>query len=590
MRLLPALVLVLSGALIAESSAQPARDTPAQAQRGVATTPSGRITGRVVTADTGRPVQRARVRLSAAELPGGRGALTDAEGAFDFTELPAGRYTVAVSKSGFVNISYGQRRPLQPGTPLQLSEGQRLQGLEMRLPRGSVIAGQVLDEVGDPLPGASVRVMAYRYAQGSRQLVPVGSAITDDRGAYRVWGLNPGDYYVSAAARNFDIGPRGFGGLAGGGPGGGRGRAGAPRTPNVGGSGADPAPANESSEQTGYAPTFFPGVESAGEARPIALGLSTEVPDVTFSVLLVRTSRVSGRVVSSDGEPVSTGNLVLMREGQSAGRPSPGAGFADRLQWDGTFSFSNVPPGRYLLRVRGDDWEVPRFATLPLTVTGGELSGVNVVLLPSASIEGRAIFQRTLGLPPDPTQFRIGAPSVDGSNLGAPQNGRVERDGQFTLDGVAAGPHWIRTQAPRGWVVKSIVSEGRDITDTPVELRSGQRLTGLTVTFTDKLSEISGQVRDGRGTPITEYTVLAFPAESSLWFPQSRFIMTARPDQTGRYQIRGLPPGTYFVATVDPTEVNEWFEPSFLEEQRPNAVRLTLGDGDVKAHDISISR
>jgi hypothetical protein len=584
---LAAWVVVLSCAVAANLSAQPARDTPAQAQRGAAATPAGRITGRVVTADTGRPVQRARVRLSAAELPGGRGALTDADGAFDFTELPAGRYTLAVSKSGFVNISYGQRRPLQPGTPLQLNEGQRLQGLEMRLPRGSVIAGQVLDEVGDPLPGASVRVMAHRYTQGSRQLIPVGSAITDDRGAYRVWGLNPGDYYVSAAARNFDVGPwRGFGGA----PGGGRGRGGPPRTPNVGGTGLDPTLASESPEQTGYAPTFFPGVESAAEARPISLGLSAEVPDVTFAVLLVRTSRVSGRVASSDGEPVSTGNLVLMREGQSVGRPGAGAGFADRIQWDGTFAFSNVPPGRYLLRVRGDDWDVPRFAMMPLTVTGGELSGVNVVLLPSASIEGTAVFQRTQGLPPDPTQFRVGAPSVDGSNLGSPQNGRVERDGRFTLDGVAAGGHWIRTQSPRGWVVKSIVSEGRDITDTPIELRSGQRLTGLTVTFTDKLSEINGHVRDTRGTPITEYTILAFPVESSLWYPESRFVMTARPDQTGEYRIRGLPAGAYFVGTVDPAEANEWFEPSFLEEQRANAVRLTLSEGDVKTHNVVLGR
>jgi len=240
--------------------------------------------------------------------------------------------------------------------------------------------------------------------------------------------------------------------------------------------------------------------------------------------------------------------------------------------------------------VRGDDWEVPRFATMPLTVTGGELSGVSGVLLPSAMIEGNVVFQRTQGLPPDPTQFRVGAPSVDGSNLGSPQNGRVEQDGRFTLDGVAAGPHWIRTQSPRGWILKSIVSNGRDITDTPIELRSGQGLSGLTVTFTDRLSEINGQVRDSRGTPITEYTVLAFPTDSSLWYSQSRFIMTARPDQTGLYRIRGLPPGTYFVATVDPIEANEWFEPSFLDEQRANAVRLQLGDGDVKTHNVTIGR
>src|SRR5688500_13007497 len=90
---------------------QPSRDTPAQKQD--ETTPAGLIAGRVLAADTGRPVKRARVFVSASELPGGRGVLTDDTGRFQLAELPAGRYTLSVSKSGFVSLSYGQRRPLQ---------------------------------------------------------------------------------------------------------------------------------------------------------------------------------------------------------------------------------------------------------------------------------------------------------------------------------------------------------------------------------------------------------------------------------------------------------------------------------------------
>ncbi len=80
--------------------------------------------------------------ITAAELDGGRGALTDEAGSFDFTDLPAGRYTVSVSKSGFVLLSYGQRRPLQAGIPLQLGDGQQLRNVDFQLPRGSVIAGR----------------------------------------------------------------------------------------------------------------------------------------------------------------------------------------------------------------------------------------------------------------------------------------------------------------------------------------------------------------------------------------------------------------------------------------------------------------
>jgi hypothetical protein len=65
--------------------------------------------------------------------------------------------------------------------------------------------------------------------------------------------------------------------------------------------------------------------------------------------------------------------------------------------------------------------------------------------------------------------------------------------------------------------------------------------------------------------------------------------MTARPDQTGKYRIRGLPPGQYYVVTVDPTEQGEWFEPGYLDEHRAGASRITLGDGDVKTRDFKVS-
>src|SRR5512142_2418217 len=119
----------------------PSRDTSAQQNQEAPPTPTGRISDRVIAGDNGRPVKRARVFINAAELSGGRGALTDDQGVFDFTELPAGRYTVTASKSGFVSLAYGQRRPLQAGIPLQLLEGQQLKGIDFRLPRGSVIAG-----------------------------------------------------------------------------------------------------------------------------------------------------------------------------------------------------------------------------------------------------------------------------------------------------------------------------------------------------------------------------------------------------------------------------------------------------------------
>ena len=259
-----------------------------------------------------------------------------------------------------------------------------------------------------------------------------------------------------------------------------------------------------------------------------------------------------------------------------------------RVQRDGSFSIANVPPGRYVIRARGDDTDPPQFATQPIVVADGDVSDVTVALAPGASISGTVTFQSTQSpTVPDVNQVRIAAPPVDFANVGPNPAARVNRDGTFTLDGVSAGSHWIRTQGGlRGWTLKSVTLSGRDIIDTPLDVRSGQTLSGVALVFTDKLSEVSGLLTDDQGQPITEFTVLAF---NNLWRPQARQIMTARPDQTGTYQIRGLPPGDYYVTAVDPTEQGEWFEPAFLDQHRAGAAHLTLGDGDVKKQDFKIS-
>src|SRR4051812_26053016 len=568
---------------------QPARDTAAQG-KDVPPPPAGRITGRVLAADNGRPVKRARVFVSSVELPGGRGMLTDDNGLFDLTELPAGRYTLTVSKSGFVALSYGQRRPLQAGTPLQLADGQQLKGIAFQLPRGSVIGGRVLDEDGEAMPGVSVRVMRYQYLQGERRLTPAGAGQTDDKGQYRVWGLMPGDYYVNATARGGFGGPFGqFGpGAFGGGAGGGRaafaGRGGR------GGPGAG-APVGNDQEQINYAPTYFPGVASVNEAKPIAVGLSEEVLDINFNMQLVHVSRITGHVVNPDGTAVTSGNVNLGIDVAGARGNQIGMNYGGRTQWDGEFTIANVPPGRYTLRARGDDSETPQYAAQPVTITGEDLSDLTVVLAPGATITGAVTFLGAPGASPDPSQFRITAPAADQSNVGPQPNARVGKDGAFELSGVPAGSHLIRSAGnARGFILKSVTVNGRDVTDTPVTLRGGETLANVTVVFTDQQNEINGTVTNEQGTALPDYTVLAFSTDPSLWRPLSRQIMTARPDQTGKYRIRGLPRGDYYLVAVDPAEQGEWFEAAYLDEHRAGAQHLTLGDGDVKTQNFKIAQ
>jgi len=162
------LVLVIAAVLLlsAGPSAQRGRGGQVTPPRGVGipaeNAPRGTavIRGVVLAADTGTPIRRAQVR---ATVPGveSRLATTDPQGRFEFKELAAGRYTLNASKGGFVALQYGQRRPSESGTPLEISDGQVMDKLVIALPRGSVISGRVFDEFGEPVANAVVSGMRY---------------------------------------------------------------------------------------------------------------------------------------------------------------------------------------------------------------------------------------------------------------------------------------------------------------------------------------------------------------------------------------------------------------------------------------------
>ena len=178
----------------------PPRDAAAQ-QGTPLSVGTATVSGTIVVAGSGQPARRARVMLNVTEGGGSRTAMTDENGRFVFSGLGAGRYNLSVSKNGHVGVTYGQSRPGRAGTPIQLADGEQFTA-NLQLPRGSVITGTILDEYGEPSAGIQVRVLRYVMQGGRRTLQQSGSGSTDDRGIYRVFGLQPGDYVVSAIPRN----------------------------------------------------------------------------------------------------------------------------------------------------------------------------------------------------------------------------------------------------------------------------------------------------------------------------------------------------------------------------------------------------
>jgi hypothetical protein len=293
-------------------------------------------------------------------------------------------------------------------------------------------------------------------------------------------------------------------------------------------------------------------------------------------------------VLSPEGAPATRSAVSFVPDGGARGF---GGGLDAQTQSDGTFTVRNVPPGRYLAVARsgGRRRENPLFAMQSITVAGGELSGLTMMLSAGATISGSIVFESNT-LPPDDalSRVRISTRPLQTLPFGASGSVGVGADGIFRLSNVPMGAHLFRVDAPDPWLLKTIYVDGRDMTDVPLELTPRVEIENVSVVLTDQVSELSGLVSDGTGRPVSELTVLVFSTDPELWRSQSRQVAVGRPDQNGHYQVRGLPAGEYYVVGVDGIEQGSWFDPAVLGRLNQNADRLRIREGEILTHDLRV--
>lgn len=597
------LVLVLSVAPVAAGQ-QPARDA---ARPAVGT---GTISGLVVLDDAEhRPVRRARVTLTSTELQVGQTAITEDDGTFVFHGLPAGRYMLAPFRESHVSIAYRATRPSRPGAALVLGNGESRR-VTLRLAKGSVIAGAVLNLDGTPVPGVSIRAMRYAFLAGERQLIPAGNqAITDDRGVYRIYGLTAGDYVISSSSRMgmlalADIHPMTASEMraaldelrAGTSP---QSRAGVAAS-------AESTRSTEAPRMFGYAAVYYPGTTNVSEAATIAVAQGEERSGVDFQLQFVPMARLSGTVANADGTPPPAMTTVTLIAN------APTAAMMDSLRVtragaDGKFTLTGIASGRYVVSSRASPRpgappssasgmpDVGAFwASADVTVEGMDVPDVTLTLQRGFTVSGRLAFDGSAAVPSDLTRARVTlqpAQSAGEMNLGV-MPALVDAQGQFTINGVTPGRYRLtatlspgRPDAP-GWMLKSSVMDERDTLDVPFEIR--QSVSGAIITFTDRTTEITGLVRDASGEPSPACFVVVASADRTQWTPQSRRIMSVRPTSDGKYTIRNLPPGEYLIAAVSDVEQGEWFDSAFLQRFALLAARIALGEGEHKTQDLAV--
>ncbi len=536
--------------------------TPSRDQRPASqTVGTGAIHGRIVDGENERPLRRARITLSSPALARPRMTSTNADGRYEFKDLLPGRYTLSVARSGYLTLTYGQRRPFEQGKPVLVGDREIVEPVDFALPKMSVITGRVVNDVGEPVEGARVLAMRWTYVNGEKRFVPTGRGVnfTDDAGAYRLTGLIPGSYIVMAQASEqwtVDVGDR--------------------------------------RESMGYSPTYFPGTDAAQEARKITVGLGKEAPGVDFALIPGRAANVSGTAFDSHGQIFKTVGLRDEVRGEGFGGFFGGSGEAT-VAPDGTFSFSNVSPGEYKLTAStgpAGNGSTPEVSIVPIVVAGIDLTNLSLLGSTGGSISGQVrtddgplprnielqIAQRLLGQP-DPTILGVFRDSSG--------RGQVKDDGTFDVKNVF-GPARFDVTLPEDWAVKGIFRDGQDITDTALAPRSGEEWPGVQIVLTNRPTVVTGQLRDDKGRPAADGTLIVFSADSRRWFDRSRFVRAARPDQQGRAQIKGLPPGEYLTTAVDYVEDAMWYDPDYLESLREGSRKLTLADGGAQTVSLTV--
>jgi Carboxypeptidase regulatory-like domain len=580
---IPSLVLALSVA--AGPAAAQVRDAAPAAGA------AGTISGVVVTdGETPRAVRRAVVTLNSSDRVVGRTTITDDMGRFVFANLPGARYMLAATKRGWVTAQYGAKAIGRPGSALQLATGARATAT-IRMARGAVITGTLLDQFGQPVSGANLRVLKYGYVfnAGERRLTPVAASFSnpDERGAYRIYGLAPGEYYISAVNATASFG-------------GGRdmhltSEVDVDEAAKAAGAGAGMPLTDVPQRNVGYTQIFYPGAVSVAQATPITIRAGEERSGIDFAVQYSPVARVEGTILSASGTP-SSARVNLVVNDPNGGTVGIETIRSAQAGPDGKFTFAEVAPGPYVMSAHEvtptNPGEPPQvfYAMTDLDVQSENVSGLSLTLIEGLTVAGRISHD---GAAPAPNFASLRVMLTPAQRTSAVTvstgGGTATADGRFTISGVSPGRYRLTLSLPPSpqskWTVRSATLLGQDALDIPVDVR--QSTNEATIAITDRIAELAGTVEAAAGAS-RDYTMILFSTDRALWGPQSRRTLTSRTSTDGSFIFRNVPPGDYYLAAVDDVEQGEWYDPSFLQRLASGAMRVTMAEGEKKVQTIRV--
>ena len=250
-----------------------------------------------------------------------------------------------------------------------------------------------------------------------------------------------------------------------------------------------------------------------------------------------------------------------------------------------------MPPGDHYLRFTLRVGLETENGSVPITVAG-DLNGVAATLGPGATVTGRVVYE---GTPPTagqqgwPPLLRVTAREACAQQFFGASGGDVGPDNNFRITGAAGRLFFTVPTLPPTWMIKSVTLDGTDITDVPLDIGDRRTVSDVTVTLTDKVSQVNGYVTGGKGQNLSDYVVVIQPAEQKEPTVAARMVKAARPDTKGRFEVRGLRAGRYLATAIESMEQNRHYSPEFQKELRRGAREFTVREGETLSLDLRLT-
>jgi protocatechuate 3,4-dioxygenase beta subunit len=491
----------------------------------LATLQAAAIRGTVVEKQSGKPLARALVAVQ--PVAGSKGATQSVRsnpyGVFEFPSLPAGWYIVTASKTGFSKVEYGQKRWYSSGTPVMLADSSDV-SMRLALPHYGAITGRAVDENNVGIPDCTV--LAYR---NTRPPEVVGKAVTDDRGVYRISGLEPGSYLVRTATLENDTGV--------------------------------------------YLPTFARQAVTVSDADVTDAALDQDSPGADVRPVAGRLVAAGGRVRNPSSARVPSTVTLISDMGSQIVNTGE----------DGRFEFDRVAPGGYELYAASSDvrTHAPLLAYLPLEVDR-DRPGIAVELAPLPAVQ--ISFVDLSRRPVDPTGLPFLLRRKELSGNGKTGYLQLDSAGQAHLDpgrwelALGANDAWYaaRFAGPGSHTAEGQAAGWNEIVVTP-----GNGPLAVEFMLSPSPATLCGTVSesDHPPPPAPVYLEAYDPASGR----RLRDLRTTRTDIHGRYSFVGLPPGSYRVASTF-----EYREPDPAAMNRAHAREITIEEGRDLALDLDL--